>query len=226
MSIEITRRSAWGAKGGTGSLDPGAERNVVIHNSYRPALSENATDAQEVAAWKSVEKYHVETHGWDGIGYNFGVAPSGRIYEGRGWQYRGAHAGPANADSIGICLLIDGQVTTPGTAMIEAVRGLIRVGLELGEIDKGYKVTGHRDWMKRTCPGDKVYAVLSRFRHDADAPFAIPPGTRVWSNQLNEHVVVTNYRHDGDWSYLTETQLEALGFKAGEEFSRMPKARW
>lgn len=164
----ITTRAQWDADYGTGALDPGPEGRVVIHHSYRPALATNATPAQEISAWRGIERYHVTTNGWDGIGYNFGVAPSGRIYEGRGWKYRGAHAGPVNGDSIGICLLIDGTVDEPTPAMIEAVQELIAHGIDLGEIRENYTLSGHRDHMARTCPGDKVYARLSEFRHDDD----------------------------------------------------------
>lgn len=163
--LAIIARSAWGAKHGRGALDPGPEPRVVIHHSYRPALRPDATPAEERAAWASIERHHVVNNGWAGIGYSFGVAPSGRVYEGRGWEYRGAHAGPVNGESIGICLLIDGNVTEPTAAMVGAVRRLIRLGLDLGEIAQGYTVSGHRDHMAgRTCPGEKVYRVLESFR--------------------------------------------------------------
>lgn len=176
MDTPIVTRAEWGAEHGTGSLDPGPEPRVVIHHSYRPALKPDATPAEERAAWRGIERYHVESNGWAGIGYNFGVAPSGRIYEGRGWKYRGAHAGPMNGSSIGICLLIDGSVQEPPEAAIGAVRELIALGLQLGEIAEGYEVSGHRDHMPRTCPGEKVYARLQEFRHDAaPSEVVIPP---------------------------------------------------
>lgn len=139
----------------------------MIHHSYRPALPSNATPSQEMSAIRGIERFHAVTNGWDGVGYSFLVAPSGRIYEGRGWRFRGAHAGPVNGDSIGICLLIDGTVDEPNFAMVEAVRSLIAHGIDLLEIAPNYTITGHRDHMARTCPGDKVYARLQDFRHDA-----------------------------------------------------------
>lgn len=164
----VTTRAQWDAQYGTGGLDPGPEGNVVIHHSYRPALSQHATVAEEIAAWQSIERFHKEDNGWAGIGYNFGVFPSGRIYEGRGWKYRGAHAGPINSDSIGICLVIDGNVTVPTSRMVFAVRSLIAHGLDLGEIATTYKVSGHLDHMPgRECPGKLVYQMLFEFRHDA-----------------------------------------------------------
>jgi N-acetylmuramoyl-L-alanine amidase len=38
---------------------------------------------------------------WDDIGYNFLVADNGEIFQGRGWNYTGAHCKGFNAQSIG-----------------------------------------------------------------------------------------------------------------------------
>lgn len=176
--VDIESRTTWGAEHGTGSRDPGPEPRVVIHHSFRPALEADATPEQERSAVRGIERFHVENNGWAGIGYNFLVAPSGRIYEGRGWKFRGAHAGPVNGESIGVCLLIDGQETEPTAAMIGAVRSLIRLGVEQDEISADYVVSGHRDHMERTCPGDLVYERLQEFRHDATAEVPEPPGPR------------------------------------------------
>lgn len=162
--IPIITREDWGASHGTGALDPGPERRVVIHNSYKPALSPDATIAEEVAAVAAIERYHATVKEWDGIGYNFLFAPSGRVYEGRGWKFRGAHAGPVNGDSIGMCLLIDGETTEPTEAMTRSVREVIKMGVDLGELSPNYLISGHRDHMPgRTCPGSKVYVNLVAF---------------------------------------------------------------
>lgn len=166
--MKIVTRAEWGARYDRGALDPGPEPRVVIHHSYRPALTASASASIEIAAVRAIERYHVSDNGWDGIGYNFLVAPSGRVYEGRGWKYKGAHAGPVNGSSIGVCLLIDGTVTEPSDAAVQTVRALLAEGLEQEEIAANYIVSGHRDHMAgRTCPGDKVYARLQDFRHDA-----------------------------------------------------------
>lgn len=196
--MNITSRNTWGARHGRGEPDPGPEPRVVIHHSYKPALSPRASASVEMAAVRAIERYHVETNGWDGIGYNWLVAPSGRVYEGRGWQYKGAHAGPVNGRSIGICLLIDGNTTDPVDPMIEAVRGLIRIGLEDGELAANYIVSGHRDHMAgRTCPGDRVYKRLQELRHDA-APVpnvAEPPLTATVIPPNLEKIILPSRAH-------------------------------
>jgi hypothetical protein len=167
LRTDPVSRDDWGAEHGRGAADPGPEPRVVIHHAFKPALEPNATPEEERAAVRGIERFHVENNGWAGIGYNWLVAPSGRIYEGRGWKFRGAHAGPVNGESIGVCLMIDGGKTEPNQATIQAVRDLIADGIILGEISPDYVLSGHRDHMDRTCPGDKVYARLQEFRHDA-----------------------------------------------------------
>ena len=168
MALSYVSRKGWGAKYGIGSPDPGAEPRVVLHHSYKPFLFENSSPISEIQAVRGIEEYHVRDNGWDGIGYNWLIAPSGRIYEGRGWKYKGAHAGPVNGSSIGICIIVDGNQWEPTDRVIWANRGLIAEGIRLGEISPAYLLSGHRDHMDRECPGDKIYARLQEFRHDAD----------------------------------------------------------
>lgn len=227
MSRVVTRQE-WGAKFGSGVLDPGPEQHVVIHHSYIPSLTAEATPAQERAAWRGIERFHVKVNEWDGIGYNFGAAQSGRLYEGRGWSYRGSHAGPVNGKSIGICILIDGTTTEPTDQVIIAVRSLISEGIRNNEISPTYKVSGHRDWMKeRTCPGDKLYARLQEFRHDAGGRTGAGPGMRVWSDYFKEHLIVTRYVSDTEWYFVRSSELRNRpATRARTPFSQMPPAKW
>jgi len=47
----------------------------------------------------------MDDRGWWDIGYNFLIGEDGNAYEGRGWDYVGAHAPGYNTQSIGICIL-------------------------------------------------------------------------------------------------------------------------
>jgi N-acetylmuramoyl-L-alanine amidase len=224
--MNIIPRATWKAEHGVGSVLKGPVPRVVIHHSYKPALKPSATVAEETKAVHGIERFHTVTNGWSGIGYSFLVAPSGRVYEGRGWGRQGAHAGPVNSTSIGVCLLIDGNVTAPNQATIDAVRELIAEGVRLGHLSSAYSVTGHRDHMAgRSCPGDKVYERLEEFRHDRAPSGAPEPGTRRWSDYLGEHVIVTAYESDGAWRFIRESELKEMGQPAASRFSEMPPAK-
>ena len=166
--MRITTRKEWGAQYGRGRHNPGAKPNVIVHHTLTPALSASATIEEEMAAMRAMEKFHAEENGWDGIAYNFVPFQSGRVFEGRGWGYQGAHAGDGNRVSEGFAFAIDGRTTTPSPAAIASCRLLIVDGVRAGAIASEYRLSGHRDWMEgRDCPGDEMYAMIQTLRHDA-----------------------------------------------------------
>lgn len=116
----------------------------------------------------SMERHHAIENGWDGIGYHWIIFQSGRIYEGRGWDRVGAHAGKtANRSMYGVCFVIDGDLELPSPEAITSFRLLVAEGLRTGRVTRDYRITGHRDHMARDCPGDLVYEMLPLLRHDA-----------------------------------------------------------
>ena len=80
-------RKQWGAqppKGGAFTrLNRRRVAGVVVHHSgvERPPRGTHAV--------KAYESHHL-SKGWDGIGYNWLVDETGTIFEGRGWDARGA----------------------------------------------------------------------------------------------------------------------------------------
>ena len=58
---------------------------VFIHHgagSLPPCTNQEACSS----IWKGYQNYHMDSNGWDDIGYNWGVGEDGRVYEGRGWN--------------------------------------------------------------------------------------------------------------------------------------------
>lgn len=159
-------RHVWGARYGAGPLDPGPEQVVVIHHTHSPGVLPGASLAAEVMAVRSIERYHVESKKWAAVGYNFVVTPNGHIYEGRGWERAGAHAGTSvdNFRSIGIAYLADGNTLALTEAALEAIGYLIETGVRDGHLDRNYRLTGHRDHKATDCPGALVYAQLDAIR--------------------------------------------------------------
>lgn len=119
-----------------------AIKRIVIHHS---ATSVTAT-AEQFA------RYHVDHHGWPGIGYHFVVTANGEI------QYVNDHTlitygvADQNANSVHICLVGDFTSTPPPAAQLQAARRLIdNYHLAMGQV---YPVVGHRDIGDSSCPGD------------------------------------------------------------------------
>ncbi len=134
---------------------------------------------------KGIQLFHVQSNGWNDIGYNFLVDRFGTVYEGRfGGVDRnviGAHARGFNTGSVGIALIGTYGSATPPAAALDAISKLIAWRLDLAHVDptgrttavssgsERYRsgtrvllrnVSGHRETGHTTCPGDVLFGRL------------------------------------------------------------------
>ena len=156
--------------------------HVVIHHGASP---DTYTDGAAVA--RSYWNYHVNTLGWNDIGYNYLTDKDGNIYKGRmntdplNQDCKGAHAGASNTESIGVNFLGNSDVTYPTTVQLDAVYQLLgwwfndrgydptqsaNITLQSGGTGSIPRICGHRDVKigGTTCPGDALYAELPLMR--------------------------------------------------------------
>jgi len=149
--------------------------HIIVHHS---AGFNTSTDFAAVVAY--YWDLHVNTNGWDDIGYNWLIDANGVIYEGRGDGISGAHFSCMNSNTTGICLIGNFESTNPSTNAINSL-----VDLAAWEsCDKNIKpdssslhtssqlvldhISGHRDGNSSTqgcpsgtvCPGNLLYADL------------------------------------------------------------------
>lgn len=75
---------------------------AIIHHS---ADNTNCSGLDCADVVRNIQKYHQDVKGWHDIGYNFLVAYTGDVYEGRGWGIIGAQALNYNDKSMGICFI-------------------------------------------------------------------------------------------------------------------------
>ncbi|XP_078621669.1 peptidoglycan-recognition protein SC2-like [Branchiostoma floridae x Branchiostoma japonicum] len=108
----------------------------------------------------------MDTRGWDDIGYNFLVGGNGDVFEGRGWDTRGAHAGAKwNGRSIGICFIGNFTDKLPLKEAITAGKMLIQLSVERNKLMSNYTLYGHRQVLPRTCPGEEFYKIVTEWKH-------------------------------------------------------------
>ena len=101
---------------------------------------------------QAVHNLHKDIPGTIGIGYNFYIRTDGSIYEGRGWQYSGAHTVNYNSCSIGICC--EGNYETTSTVPLAQLRSVVELGAEaLKKYPTIKNVGGHNDYDSTACPG-------------------------------------------------------------------------
>ncbi|XP_046390190.1 uncharacterized protein LOC124158854 [Ischnura elegans] len=161
----IIPRSMWQAK---------RPLDTILWNMKHPVeyviISHTAAEQQYDLAGcleqvRIIQKFHVESRGWSDIGYNFLVGGDGNAYEGRGWEYVGAHAKGYNAVSIGISFIGTFIDVLPPPAQIRACKLLIKEGVIQNKISKNYKLIAHRQVSPTESPGEKLYEELQNWEH-------------------------------------------------------------
>ncbi|MDQ3783799.1 MAG: N-acetylmuramoyl-L-alanine amidase [Actinomycetota bacterium] len=130
----IITRAEWGADESIKKTTAGCDRSfwraqqLFVHHT---AGMNN--DPHPKATMRAIYHYHTVTRGWCDIGYNFVIAPDGRLFEGR-WARRyapwelhtgetiggkavsGAHVADFNSGSVGVSLMGNLSTTTLGRA--------------------------------------------------------------------------------------------------------------
>lgn len=146
--MQIVTRAQWGAQPPRNRA-PVTWREGVdlwVHHTAGDGPPEDATQEQEAALVRGFQSFHMNTNGWSDIGYHYLVAPSGRVYEGRGRNVSGAHS-PGKNHEPSVALIGDYSGREPTQAQRRAVRELLD-HLRAGDL------RGHRENTSTACPGE------------------------------------------------------------------------
>ncbi|PZH08221.1 hypothetical protein C1I97_16460 [Streptomyces sp. NTH33] len=187
----IVDRAAWGADESLVEDPPeylDKVKAVFVHHTAG-TNDYSCVDSPDII--RAILVYHVESNGWNDIGYNFFVDKCGTVFEGRAGgvdkRVRGAHTYGFNGDSAGISLLGDYENGgTPTAAAKQAIADLAAWKLGLDGVSPQARVTltaagdndlykagqkvifhtisGHRDGFATLCPGKTLYSALPGIR--------------------------------------------------------------
>lgn len=132
-------------------------------------LHHSATKDGPTVSWGAIEDFHVNTNGWNDIGYHYGVELiGGRYYTmvGRSESEDAAACKEAgmNRHAIHVCLIGNFDDAPPDPAMLEAAKRRILLPIMRRHSMTPENVIGHRDagliagfdWRKgqyKSCPG-------------------------------------------------------------------------
>ena len=134
---------------------------IICHHSL--------TKDSGTVSWQAIRRYHMETLGWDDIGYHFGIEFIGRngrkakvlrqdhyeILTGRMLDQKGAHCkqNSMNHKSIGICFVGNFDLYKPPHEMWILALKLVRSLTKVFNIPRK-NVRGHHEFASyKTCPG-------------------------------------------------------------------------
>lgn len=148
-------RAQWRARasrGGPGYLSPSRVVGIALH---WPAMSRPVRGVAAVmAALRSWQNYHMDTHGWSDIGYQVAIDQDGNRYDLRGLRVQsGANGNTTLNQQFGAVLLILAPGEHPTEAMTNEVRAVITEHREL--FPNSTRVVGHGDIRPggTACPG-------------------------------------------------------------------------
>ncbi|CAG9857852.1 unnamed protein product [Phyllotreta striolata] len=127
---------------------------VIIHHT---ATESCQSQAKCVFITRYIQTFHMESNGWSDIGYNFLIGGDGSVYEGRGWQFEGAHTLHWNKASIGVAFIGTFNGAVPADNMMVACRKLIEKGVKDGYLTKDYQIMAARQFYGTESPGKVFY---------------------------------------------------------------------
>ena len=190
------------------ALTPWRVKGVVIHHSG----VENGPKG--TAAVHAFERHHL-SKGWDGIGYNWLVDETGTIFEGRGWEARGAATKGWNSKSISVCYTGWG-FKQPHANALESIKEL--VGKAEEHFGRDMWVSTHRRKSTTTCPGDWLGAWVEGGMTETKAPTDVDWDAIIrYFKDLRKQVEAAPLRRRsrGLPVRLVQAQLNSRGFDSG-----------
>uniref|UniRef100_G3MPK8 Peptidoglycan-recognition protein n=1 Tax=Amblyomma maculatum TaxID=34609 RepID=G3MPK8_AMBMU len=162
--IQFVPRSGWGARPPKNQepLKVQPVPRFIVHHTEGPECFNYWTCSERMRHWQN---FHMDTRGWDDLGYSFLIGGDGRVYVARGWDRTGAHTKAHNSDALAAAFIGDFSRHLPTPRAAWALYRLLKCGVALGKISPRYTLHGHRDANCRTCPGDALYAYIRRWKH-------------------------------------------------------------
>jgi hypothetical protein len=151
-----------------------APDHIIVHHTASPNASETSR-AHAFALSRQIQRFHMETNGWDDIGEQLTISRGGHVMEGRTGSLEaiahdglvvGAQSLHHNKHTIGI--------ENEGTYMNDEVptrlwRSLVGVCAWLctaHHLSPATAIVGHRDYNDTDCPGDVLYRKLPQLRKE------------------------------------------------------------
>jgi N-acetylmuramoyl-L-alanine amidase len=141
---------------------------VFVHHTDDSAAGINSFEEQK-ARMRGYQNYHIDTNGWNAIGYHYVVFPEfgsvyARIFEGRPRSAVPAAQQGHNTGTLAVCVVGAGNFRMDDSqryAVEQLIEWLQASGAPLRTLG------GHRDVTPTSCPGDGIYQYDLRLIRDA-----------------------------------------------------------
>ena len=178
--MELVSRSAWGARSprAVTALVPSEVLGVAVH--YTAMDADRVYDHTDCAARvRGIQRYHMDSNGWNDIAYTRLVCQHGFVFEGRGLGIRTAAQGTtAGNDGYHAICFLGGDV--PGRDDVTPA-GREALGWAIRQCP-GDDVQPHSYFHSTSCPGDELraYVEAEAWRLEKPWPVPLPQWTWAW----------------------------------------------
>ncbi|XP_016958946.1 peptidoglycan-recognition protein LC isoform X3 [Drosophila biarmipes] len=163
-TLVIVKVAQWGGRPAKAKL---TTQNLPVNRAVISHTAAEGCESREVcsARVRVVQSFHMDSWDWDHIGYNFLVGGDGRVYEGRGWEYVGAHTKGYNTGTIGISFIGTFTRQKPNERQLKACQLLLEEGVRLKKLTPKYRLYGHRQLSATESPGEELYKIIQKWPH-------------------------------------------------------------
>lgn len=171
--MNLVNRSEWGARAPRHKDSIGGVYGIAIHWEG-PRMGSFPHDLCDDKV-RGIQRFHMDSRGWNDIAYNFLVCPHGAVFEGRGLWIRSAAQGTneGNGHYYAACYL--GGQGDPFTA--EAKRAFNELIGYVQANGAGKNVKGHREFHATACPGEEIFLWLKANRPSQGSSKPLPKPT-------------------------------------------------
>lgn len=169
-----------------------APDRIVVHHTASPNQKNTSLKAA-FALSRSIQRFHMDSRGWNDTGQQLTISRGGHIMEGRN---RSLEAIAAKRHAVGAQALDHNDHTigieNEGTYMWADVPTKLWDSLadtcvwlcREYDLNPARAIVGHRDLGATDCPGDVLYKRLPQLRKEVQRRLALPPEARVTTRHL------------------------------------------
>jgi Putative peptidoglycan binding domain/N-acetylmuramoyl-L-alanine amidase len=185
MTLVLRRRSYFGWPQSVNAGSAPCRNGMVAHYDGGNQNLAGRGHSACIAYWKNTRRFHMNTRGWNDIGYSFGVCPHGEAFEGRGFGKQQA-AQPGGNSTWTSCTFMTGPKENPTQKQLQAwweLRAYLR--------KKGVApaVQGHQYFTSTSCPGSRIMTLVRNgtlkksVSGTTPKPPTVPLGGPKWSGR-------------------------------------------
>ncbi len=166
-SATVLTRNQWTSKGVARPRDinpmNGVSRITVHHDGMNVFTATGQSSA--AARLEQIRAAHVNGRGWADIGYHYIIDPGGRVWEGRGVQYQGAHVQDQNEHNLGVMCMGNFDQQSPSSAQLATLDAFLAQMMSRYAVPVS-RVKTHQELDRTACPGRNLqrYMVQTRAR--------------------------------------------------------------